>query len=261
MYISKNVRTSYSSLKTTHMSFIIMTYVSFILFREMSGRMKNEIRTFLQVEEIQGDNKKYQELYDKIAPLYNISNKIYFLLKFGGEYNYRKQFLNELEIKQGDKVLEISCGTGDNFPFLPNNIELYGLDISMGMLKSCRRHLKKWKLNASLYHASAENLPFEDETFDVVYHVGGINFFSDKKRAIKEMIRVAKKGTKLVIVDETEELAKGTYEKTPFVGNKYKDRGRIDVPVNLIPGGMEEIQTKEICKGLMYCLSFRIPRD
>lgn len=219
-----------------------------------------EIQSFIDSAAIDGQNKKYQRMYDKIAPVYNLSNKLYFWLKFGGEANYRRQFLDELEIREGDKVLEVSCGTGDNFRFLPKSIELHGLDISMGMLKTCQRHLRKWRLTASLYHASAEKLPFEDASFDVVYHVGGINFFNDKTQAIEEMIRVAKRGTKLVIVDETEKLAKGTYEKIPLVGSQYKNRSAIQAPVDLIPPEMQDVQVKEICDGLMYCLSFRIPK-
>lgn len=220
----------------------------------------NGIKSYLSTDEIDGDNKKYQKMYDRIAPFYNFFNKIYFQLKFKGEANYRNQFLSELEIEKGDKVLEVSCGTGDNFPYLPKNIDLHGLDISLGMLKRCQKHLKKWKLNASLYHAMGEELPFENETFDVVYHVGGINFFNDKEKAINEMIRVAKKGTKVVVVDETEKLAEGTYEKIPLIGKNYKNRDEIMIPIDIIPNDMEDIEVKKICKGLMYCLSFRIPK-
>lgn len=219
----------------------------------------NKIQSFIESSDINGDNKKYQQMYDKIAPFYNLSNKLYFWLKFGGEANYRRQFLDELEIREGDRVLEVSCGTGDNFPFLPAGVELHGLDISMGMLRACQRHLKKWELNASLYHASAEDLPFENAAFDVVYHVGGINFFNDKRKAIEEMIRVAKPGTKLILVDETEKLARGTYEKIPLIGSQFKHRSAIQAPVDLVPPAMRDVQVKEICDGLMYCLSFRVP--
>lgn len=219
----------------------------------------NGIKSYINSDEIDGHNKKYQKMYDRIAPFYNFSNKIYFLLKFKGETNYRRQFLNELEIEEGHKVLEVSCGTGDNFPYLPKNIDLHGLDISIGMLNKCKKHLKKWKLQAELYHASAEDLPFQNETFDVVFHVGGINFFNDKKKAINEMIRVAKKGTKIVVVDETEKLVEGTYKNIPIVGKYFENEDKVKVPVDIIPKNMEEIEAKEICNGLMYCLTFRVP--
>lgn len=221
--------------------------------------IENGIIKFIEKDEIEGNNKKYLELYDKIAPFYNLSNKIYFMLKFGGEKNYRKEFLSELEIEPHDKVIEISVGTADNFRFLPKNIDLYGLDISLGMLKQARKHLKRWGIQANLFQGMGEYLPFKDERFDVVYHVGGINYFTDKERAIREMIRIAKSGSKIVVVDETEKLVKGTYKRNPVTKNYYEENHDISAPIELIPNGMKDISYKEICKGLMYCLSFRKP--
>lgn len=105
--------------------------------------IKDDIFLFIEKSEIEGNNKKYLSLYDKIARFYNIANKVYFRLKFGGEKNYRNEFLSKLEISKNDKVIEISVGTADNFQFLPKDIELFGLDISLGMLKQARRHLKR----------------------------------------------------------------------------------------------------------------------
>ena len=222
--------------------------------------IKSGIPVLLPEEELYGDNLKFQRLYDGIAPVYNLSNKIYFFFKFGGEKKYREQFLRELEIVQGNKVLEISVGTGDNFPYLPKNIDLYGLDISFGMLKACRRNLKKWKREAEVVQAAAEAVPFQDESFDVVYHVGGINFFNDKARAIQEMIRVAKPGSKIVIVDETEKLAETAYKKTPQVRQYIKNTpADLGAPVDLVPESMQDMEVKDICNGLLYCLSFRKP--
>jgi ubiquinone/menaquinone biosynthesis C-methylase UbiE len=75
-------------------------------------------------------------------------------------------------------------------------------------LKQCQRKTAKWGLNARLFMGAGARLPFKDESFDVVFHFGGINFFNDKAAAIREMARVAKFGTKFVIGDENEALAK-----------------------------------------------------
>lgn len=224
-------------------------------------KITDDIFLFLEKNAIEGNNKKYLTLYDKIARFYNIANKIYFRLKFGGEKNYRNEFLSELEISNDDKVIEISVGTADNFYFLPKDVDFYGLDISLGMLKQTRRHLKKWKTPARLFQGTAEYLPFKDESFDVVYHVGGINYFNDKQRAILEMIRIAKSGSKIVIVDETEKLVTGTYQKNPITKKYYEQDQDISAPIQLIPDEMMEITYKEICKGLMYCLTFRKPHN
>jgi len=222
-------------------------------------KIEKEIVRFIEDSNIDGNNKKYLEFYNRIAPFYNIANKLYFIFKFGGEANYRREFLSELEIKDKDKIIEISVGTGDNFPFLPRdmNIELYGLDISFGMLKKAKKHLDKWGINVQLFEGMAESLPFKNNCFDVVYHVGGINYFNDKSKAINEMIRIAKSGTKIVIVDETEKLVNEIYKKNPVTKKYYSDEQDISAPIGLIPKEMLDIDYKEICKGLMYCLSFR----
>mgnify|MGYP006302152003 CR=1 FL=1 len=96
-------------------------------------------------------------------------------------------------------VLEVSCGSGINFNFIPENCTIFGLDLSFGMLQAA-----SYRKNAGvLCHGLAEKLPFIDHAFDTVFHIGGINFFNDKAEALKEMVRVAKPGTKIIIKDET----------------------------------------------------------
>jgi ubiquinone/menaquinone biosynthesis C-methylase UbiE len=120
-----------------------------------------------------------------------------------------------LEVGASARVLEVSVGTGANIPHLRSDSEVFGLDISRGMLKRRQKRLAKWKRSAQ-FQGEAERLPLRDAIFDVVSHVGAINFFNDKARAIAEIIRVAKPGTKIVIVDETEKVVKDVHEKSPL---------------------------------------------
>ncbi len=223
------------------------------------------VMQLIDENEMTGNNLKYLELYNKIAPLYRISNSLYFLFKFGGEQRYRNNFLSELEIKAHDKILETSVGAGDNFKYLPENITLYGVDLSYAMLKQAVKNTKRWKRKAYYFQGNAEVLPFKDECFDIVFHVGGINFFNDKRAAIMEMVRVAKSGTKIVIVDETKKLVETTYRKTPITKDYYEVEEEEEIeeqtnaPLEYVPNNMQDVTYKEICKGLMYCLTFRKP--
>lgn len=219
----------------------------------------NGVMQMIGYDHITGNNRKYLELYDKIAPLYRISNAVYFALKFGGEASYRQEFLAELEINPGDKVLETSVGAGDNFRYLHDDVELYGLDLSYGMLKQAVKNTRRWKKQAYFFQGNAELLPFMDNFFDVVFHVGGINFFNDRQSAINEMIRVAKSGTKIVIVDETEKLIESTYKRTPITKGYYETANEIGAPIEFVPNNMLNVTCREICQGLMYCLTFRKP--
>jgi len=222
--------------------------------------LRDGIPVFLDEAAVSGLNRKYQKLYDRIAVGYDLAGELYAFFRRVNLRAMRGGYLDELEIKDGDRVLEVSVGTGLNIRYLPSSVEFYGLDLSWGMLQKCRRNLRKWRREASLFYGEAENLPFKDASFDVVFHFGGINFFNDKGRAIREMIRVTKPGTKLVISDETEKHVKGMYEKAPVVGKYFKQRSEVvSAPADLVPQEMLEIRLTEFREGSLYCLTFRKP--
>mgnify|MGYP001583680954 CR=1 FL=1 len=224
-----------------------------------SFRIRAGIPIFLDEADATGHNHRYQRLYDRIAPLYDLSMKAYARIKSGGLEKRRMEYLREMEVAPGDNVLEVSVGTGANLQFLPRTAHYIGLDISWGMLKQCQRQVKRWGLSTDLCQGAAEHLPFRDATFNAVLHMGGINFFNDIPQALHEMIRVAKPGTKFVIVDETEDVAR-RYEKTAIAGTFYGNRPRvIAAPIALVPKEMQEIGAREISGGELYCLTFRKP--
>ncbi|HUB28173.1 MAG TPA: methyltransferase domain-containing protein [Terracidiphilus sp.] len=208
----------------------------------------------LFVSTLSGPNLKYQALYDRIAPGYDLAERLqrWFIRK----QDFRVECLSELEIKPGNRVLEVAVGTGANLRYLPRDIDFFGVDLSWGMLHKCRKNLKKWRRSAHLFHAQAGRLPFRAEVFDCVFHVGGINFFSDPLRAIREMIWVAKPGTKIVIVDETEEVHSHA-QRDP--GHLPPGTENVRCPIELVPPEMEEIRAREIAGGKFYCLTFRKP--
>jgi ubiquinone/menaquinone biosynthesis C-methylase UbiE len=176
--------------------------------------------------------------------------------------SYFMDYMRLLEVKPGDSVLETSVGTGLNFKYLPSGVKLSGLDLSPEMLGSCRANLQRWGMTADLYLGNAEALPFADSGFDVVFHVGGISFFNDKGKAIREMIRVAKPGSLVLIEDETEDYAKSTYERIPVTSAYFKDRKEpITVPIDLVPAEMEDIHLEMLKDGKFFAITFRKPLE
>jgi ubiquinone/menaquinone biosynthesis C-methylase UbiE len=223
--------------------------------------IRDGIPDLLPAQDIAGDNKKYRELYDTIARGYDLSQRIWGFLRYGGyDKVVRAQYLRDVEVRAGCRVLEVSVGTGGNVWFLPNHADYYGLDISWGMLRQCQHNARKHRREIELVCGSAEHLPFRDGVLDSVFHVGGINFFNDKERAIREMIRVARSGTRIVIVDEEEEVVKTTYERIPFVRRYFQHRGEpVSAPVNLVPSGMQDLKVEKTLDGRLYVLSFVKP--
>ena len=128
------------------------------------------------------------------------------------------------------------------------------------MLRKCRRNARKWRRKAHLFHGQAGHLPFRAEVFDCVFHMGGINFFSDPDRAIREMIWVAKPGTKIVISDETEKVVRDHYQKNWTTKADFPPgTEKVRCPIDLVPPEMEQIQAREVADGKLYVLTFRKP--
>jgi ubiquinone/menaquinone biosynthesis C-methylase UbiE len=202
--------------------------------------VRNGIPAFLKPEDLTGDNGKYNHLYQTIGGFYDDIQRVFCALKGFDRDAYFRSYMRLLEVKPGDSVLETSVGTGLNFKYLPHGVRLSGLDLSPEMLANCRTNLRRWQLDADLYLGNAESLPFADSSFDVVFHVGGINFFNDRAKAIRAMIRVAKPGSLLLIADETEKHVKDVYEKG--LGGYFKNRKEpVSAPIDLLPPEMQEI--------------------
>jgi ubiquinone/menaquinone biosynthesis C-methylase UbiE len=200
-----------------------------------------------------GNNKNYQTMYDRFSGYYDLATKAYALLKNGNERNRLMQYLSLLEIQDGDKVIEISIGTGRNIKYLNPKAEYFGVDISLGMLKRCQKKMKRLKREITLIQAEAESLPIKDESFDMVFSAGGFNFFNDPGKAVLEMLRIAKSGVKILISDETEKL------RSKFDNNKFYKNNPIKNPAEYLPDYCKDIDYREICDGDLYVLTFKKP--
>lgn len=222
--------------------------------------IRDGIPDFLEARDLTGDNLKYNHQYQFIGGFYDDSQRAYIALKGGDLDSFFRSYMRLLEAKPGDAVLETSVGTGLNFRFLPRGVALSGIDLSSEMLAACQRNLRRWKMDADLYLGNAERLPFVDSSFDVVYQVGGINFFNDRAQAIREMIRVARPGSLLLIADETEQHVKQTYEKQP--GGLFKNRREpVRPPIDLVPAEVRNVHLELLLDGLFYALTFRKPLE
>ncbi len=224
--------------------------------------IKRGIPRFIKEEELIGLNKPFARMYDWFSWIYSAFSKVGFLLLGTTESRARREVLARLE-PNGGRVLEVSIGPGVNLPYLvtsPAISEVYGLDISIGQLNRCNALIRRKGWSVELFLGNGEELPFTSNTFDSVFHIGGINFFNDKQKAINEMIRVAKPGTRIIICDENESGAQW-YEKflPGFKGAFHGQREAIIAPVDLVPSTMLEVKLDDIWNGFMYCLEFRKP--
>jgi len=121
----------------------------------------------------------------------------------------RERLGNYVTIEGPSKIADVSMGTGANFAALygrfrqeMGRFDFHGLDMSHGMLRIARRKFKDLGITVGLVQGNVFNLPYQDDYFNLVIHSGGINTFSDKSRALEEMLRVVKPWGIVVVTDE-----------------------------------------------------------
>jgi ubiquinone/menaquinone biosynthesis C-methylase UbiE len=100
----------------------------------------------------------------------------------------------------GQKVLEIGVGVGtDHLQFAKAGAILTGIGITPKSIELTQKNLELHGYKSDLLVADAEDLPLEDNTFDVVYSFGVLHHTPDTQKAIDEIYRVLKTQGKAVI--------------------------------------------------------------
>jgi ubiquinone/menaquinone biosynthesis C-methylase UbiE len=110
-----------------------------------------------------------------------------------------------LEGVQQPLILDVGTGTG-RFPaaVLPDERfdgQVWGLDISLGMLRRARERLVRFGERCTLIWGDADDLPFPDETFDAVVCLETLEFTPSPKRTVSELMRVLRPGAVLLLTN------------------------------------------------------------
>jgi len=101
----------------------------------------------------------------------------------------------DFESARGKRVLEIGTGLGaDHQRFAEAGAKLSGIDLTERAIAHTRQRLAAFGLESDLATGDAENLPFPDNSFDLVYSWGVLHHSPDTRRAIAEAHRVLKPG-------------------------------------------------------------------
>lgn len=112
---------------------------------------------------------------------------------------WAQRVMEAAKIKDNDSVLDVACGTGILARTIAKRLkpkgEVIGLDLNEGMLKVAAHKAPEieWVLGP------AEAINFDDERFDAVVSQFGLMFFTDRLKALKEMMRVLKDQGRLAV--------------------------------------------------------------
>lgn len=168
-------------------------------------------------------------------------------------------------IKDGQKVLDIGCGTGLlSLKFLEKaDCIIYGIDNSSEMFEIFKEKIKKLNLadKISLGLEDAENIDFRDEEFDIIASTVTLHHVKEKYPVIKKIYKLLKPGGRLLIgdidVDTTGDLE--DQERLLRILNFLKD----EFVLALKGGGLKAFSRmydngkKHILNDGEYCVSFK----
>jgi len=204
----------------------------------------------------------WRRFYHLSAPYYDLWIPVWSRIWGFRDAVERRKMVAHLKLRPGFRVLEVSIGTGRNVPFIREQVgpsgRIVGLDLAPGMLRRCRRQLRRWGIEPFLVEGNGTKLPFASNTFDAVLHFGAINEFTDKRAAVDEMLRVARPGACVVIGDEglhpqTRQSLRGKLllRVSPF----YKHVP----PLEDIPPDVQDLGLSWFRGDACYLLAFRKP--
>lgn len=129
-------------------------------------------------------------------------------------------------LKKGQKVLDVGCGTGVfGIDMAKQGGEIIGLDISPEAIRFANHWAKKKDLTFKGLVGDAENLPFKDNSFDLVFFGAVLHHFPNPEKAICEAERVLKNGGRLVLVEPNgnNPILQLSRFLARFLANKYAE--------------------------------------
>ena len=131
-----------------------------------------------------------QKLFAPLGPTYDRYAR---LLSFGQDPRWRRFLVSRIEAGPGDTVLDVATGTGAVARELirQKGCAVVGVDLSAEMLAEARRRLGP---DHRLVEASAERLPFPDESFDGLTFTYLLRYVDDPAATLRELARVVRPG-------------------------------------------------------------------
>ena len=142
-----------------------------------------------------------RRMFDGIAGTYDLLNH---LLSGGADILWRRQAVDDLQVVDGWRILDLATGTGDlafEAAGRASGVSVFGADVSRPMLRRGLTKESRRQSGVRFLCGDAERLPFADRTFDGLTIGFGIRNVADLDVGIKEMHRVLKPGARLAVLE------------------------------------------------------------
>jgi len=145
-------------------------------------------------QKLQNTKNLVSEVFNKVYDKYDLMNN---LISFGIHKSWKKKLIFSMNPKSNKKLIDVACGTGDIAKLFTEatngKSKVYCIDPNKKMVSLGKEKLKNYK-NIYWKIASAEKLPFKDESFDYYVISFGLRNTKNLDKALSEAFRVLKKG-------------------------------------------------------------------
>jgi len=115
----------------------------------------------------------------------------------------RKAVIQALDLRPGDRVLEVGVGTGLSLPLYPSHVKVTGIDVSAEMLEKARRRVAKRRIThvEALLEMDAEQMSFAPASFDKIVAMYVMPVVARPARVLEELHRVCKPDGQIYLVN------------------------------------------------------------
>lgn len=221
----------------------------------------NGVANLTYPAELVGSDKDFNRKYEENARYYDEGMDWLFNSFYEKEAQVRNKLISFLQLKPDDFVLNMGCGTGGDSKYILKQLgkkgTLFNLDLTEGLLNIARKSLKGSKAASAYFVGNGAYLPFANGTFDSVFHFGGINEFSEKQKAIDEMVRVTRPGGRVVFGDESaspwlagKQFGKVIRNANPLYNHKP--------PLHMLPDNAQDVALNYVLGNSFYVISFTV---
>ena len=128
----------------------------------------------------------------------------YYDLVFGAIFHPgRNTAIEHLHVQPGDRILEVGVGTGLSLGLYPKDVTIVGIDLSKDMLVRAQKRAEEEGLKniEGLLQMDAQNMTFEDNSFDKVVAMYVASVVPDPKKLVEEIRRVCKPGGTIIFLN------------------------------------------------------------
>lgn len=175
------------------------------------------------------DDKGFQKFLDNVQ--YKCNGILRYERVFGegfvstGGIETTKEFVGKLDLKPGQKVLDVGCGIGGGDFYMAENfdVEVVGIDLSINMVSFALERAIGLKCSVEFEVADCTKKSYPDNTFDVIYSRDTILHIQDKPALFKSFFKWLKPGGKVLISDYCKRAGPPSSEFSEYIKQRGYD--------------------------------------